>query len=53
MYEEVIGVAQIAAKFCKDNPTLKEQFIFSKISKAISAEKVTSVKPPKTETPKK
>jgi len=53
LYSEVISVAKIAAKFYQDNPTLKEQFSFSKISKAISAEKVATVKKPKTETPKK
>lgn len=53
LYEEVIAVAKIAAKFYLDNPTLKEQFSFSRVSKAISAEKVAAVKPPKTDTPKK
>lgn len=53
LYEEVIAVAKIAAKFYLDNPTLKEQFSFSRVSKAISAEKVSAVKPPKPEPPKK
>jgi len=50
LYEEVIAVAKIAANFCKDNPTLKEQFSFSKVAKALSATKATPTKP---ETPKK
>lgn len=53
IYDEVIAIAKIANNFCKDNPTLKEQFSFSKVAKALSASKASPTKKPKTETPKK
>lgn len=53
LYEEVIAVAKIASNFYKDNPTLKEQFSFSKVAKALSASKAAPKKEAKPETPKK
>ncbi len=53
IYDEVIAIAKIASNFCKDNPTLKEQFSFSKIAKALSASKASPTKAAKPETPKK
>lgn len=53
IYDEVIAIAKIASNFCKNNPTLKEQFSFSKIAKALSASKASPTKAAKPETPKK
>ena len=36
IYDEVISICKIAAKFCADQPHLKEQFSFSKVSKALN-----------------
>lgn len=36
IYDEVISICKIAAKFCSDQPHLKEQFSFSKVSKALN-----------------
>ena len=36
IYEEVISICKIAGKFYKDQPALKEQFSFSKVSKALN-----------------
>ena len=36
IYEEVISICKIAAKFCKDKPELKEQFSFTKVLKALN-----------------
>lgn len=53
IYDEVISICKIAARFCKDNPTLKEQFSFSKVAKALSASKADANKEEKPEAPKK
>jgi hypothetical protein len=46
LYDDVIAVAKIAANFCKENPTLKEQFSFAKVAANLSANsKTTKVKP--------
>lgn len=52
IYDEVIAIAKIASNFCKDNPTLKEQFSFKKVAKALSASKAAPKKEAKPETPK-
>lgn len=52
IYDEVIAISQIASKFYKDNPTLKEQFSFKKVAKALSASKAAPKKEAKPETPK-
>ena len=36
IYEDVISICKIAAKFCKDKPELKEQFSFTKVLKALN-----------------
>jgi len=42
LYDDVIGVAKIAAKFCKENPTLKQQFSFAKVAANLSANSKTA-----------
>lgn len=39
IYDEVISISKIAANFFKDKPTVKEQFSFSKVAKALNAKK--------------
>ncbi len=36
IYDEVISICKIAAKFCADQPQLKEQFSYSKVLKALN-----------------
>lgn len=45
IYSKVISVSKIAAKFYKDNPVVKEQFSFSKVTKTINASKTGTTKP--------
>jgi hypothetical protein len=37
IYDEVITITKIASKFYKDKPNIKDQFSFSKVSKALNA----------------
>ena len=39
VYEEIIGISKISAKFFKDKADLKDQFSFSKVAKALNAKK--------------
>ena len=36
IYDDVISICKIAAKFCKEKPDLKDQFSFSKVKKALN-----------------
>ncbi len=42
IYDEVITISKIAAKFYKDKPNIKDQFSFSKVSKALNAHSKTA-----------
>ncbi|MFZ4799862.1 MAG: hypothetical protein ACOYMA_20385 [Bacteroidia bacterium] len=42
LYDDVIAVAKIASNFCKENPSLKEQFSFTKVAANISANSKTA-----------
>lgn len=39
IYDEIVSISKISAKFLKDNPTVKQQFSFTKVSKTINAGK--------------
>ena len=42
IYQEVITISKIAAKFYKDNDSIRDQFSFSKVSKALNASTKTA-----------
>jgi len=46
IYSKVISVSKISTKFYKDSPAQKDQFSFSKVSKAINASKKATPTPP-------
>jgi hypothetical protein len=46
IYSKVISVSKISTKFYKDSPAQKDQFSFSKVSKAINASKKVTPTPP-------
>ena len=45
IYNKVISVAKISTKFYKDNPALKDQFSFNKISNALNKTRKTTTTP--------
>jgi hypothetical protein len=45
VYESIISISRIAAKFYKGQAALKSQFVFKKVAKAINAQRLTSSKP--------
>jgi hypothetical protein len=45
IYNKVISVSKIAAKFFKDNKALREQFSFNKVSKTLNASRKSSLPP--------
>lgn len=47
IYNKVISVSKISNKLCKDNPMLKEQFSFNKVSKTLNFSKKTKIPMPK------
>jgi len=42
IYDQVISICKIAGKFYKDQPVIKDQFSFSKVSKSLNATRVSS-----------
>lgn len=50
IYEEVIAISKIAAKFFKDKPNKKDQFSFSKVARSLNAQKAPNPKPKGTDT---
>ena len=45
VYEEIIGISKISAKFFKDKADLKDQFSFTKVAKALNAKKKAETTP--------
>jgi hypothetical protein len=45
VYKSIISISKIATKFYKEEAAIKAQFVFSKVAKAINAQKVTPSKP--------
>jgi hypothetical protein len=52
IYDQIISICKIACKFYKDQPTLKDQFTYSKVANALKSKGKSSAKPATTDAAK-